>query len=180
MFAPLLRNEGLLQHAEKTVSSYTSFQWEDANKRDVRNYQPGDTISFHQDHGFFSKGQFVTVEARRDDKLTVSDGAGQQLSFDPSRASGFDVGSTQYLNVAVGEKLLLRSNSKADDLRNGEIVEVKGFGRTDHCSSRTSGSYRLASGISFTDTPPPLTPPKASLSVRGLSSWLRTAFVRET
>jgi len=41
------------------------------------------------------------------------------LPFDPSRASSFDVGSIQYLDVAVGEKLLLRSNSKADDLRNG-------------------------------------------------------------
>jgi conjugative relaxase-like TrwC/TraI family protein len=125
---PLLKKSGLLKPNEKTVQSYTSFQWEEESKRDLRNYQPGDTISFHKDAAGFSKGQYVTVEARHDDGLSVKDEASKLASFDPSRASGFDVGLSQPLAVAVGEKLLLKSNSKPNDLRNGEIVEVKGFG----------------------------------------------------
>lgn len=122
---PLLKQAGLLYGDEKPVQSYTSFQWTEEAKRDVRNYQPGDTISFHKDAHGFSKGQYVTVETCSDNSLLVRDESGKQSSFHPFRAGGFDVGLSKSIPVAVGEHLLLKSNSKPDDLRNGEIVQVK-------------------------------------------------------
>lgn len=122
---PLLKEAGLLQGKEKNLQSYTSFQWTEEDKRDVRNYQTGDTIFFHKNAYSFFKGQYVTVENRSDGSLMVRDEAGKQSSFDPSRAGGFDVGMSRAIPVAVGESLLLKSNSKSDDLRNGEIVQVK-------------------------------------------------------
>jgi hypothetical protein len=124
---PLLKEAGLLQREEKPLQSYTSFQWTDEAKRDVCNFQPGDTISFHKDAHGFSKGQYVTVETRSDDSLSVKDETGKLSFFNPSRAGGFDVGLSKSIQVAVGEHLLLKSNSKPDDLRNGEIVQVKGW-----------------------------------------------------
>jgi len=124
---PLLKQAGLLHGDEKPLQSYTSFQWTEEAKRDVRNYQPGDTISFHKDAYGFSKGQYVTVETRSDDSLSVRDETGHQSAFNPSRAGGFDVGQSRTIPVAVGEQLLLKSNSKPADLRNGEIVQVKGW-----------------------------------------------------
>ena len=124
---PLLRAVGFLQGQERPLQSYTSFQWEEESKRDIRNYQPGDTISFHKNFSGFSKGQYVTVEVRQGETLAVRDETGKQSPFDPSRASGFDVGLSRSIPVAVGERLLLKSNSKPHDLRNGEIVQVKGF-----------------------------------------------------
>jgi len=41
------------------------------------------------------------------------------------------VGLRRDLNVAVGERLLIRANAKGHRLKNGDIVEVAGFGEDD-------------------------------------------------
>jgi len=69
----------------------------------------------------------VTVVRGEDRVLVLQDGDGNERRLDPRRASGFEVGFAREIPVAVGDRLLVRANLKAAELRNGDLVEVAGF-----------------------------------------------------
>ena len=71
-------------------------------------------------------------------QLVVRDADGNERRLDPRRASGFGVGFSREMPVAVGDRLLVRANLKAAELRNGDLVEVAGF--------REDGSIALKDG----------------------------------
>ncbi len=122
-----LRNSGYLQGAERRISTVFSLQWTKAQMRDVRNYQPGQVIVFHRSVGPYAKGERLTVLARDDKALSVAFEDGGRTWFSPRQGSGFDIGIERGIDVAIGDRLLIRSNHKPAKLRNGDLVEVLGF-----------------------------------------------------
>ncbi|WP_043588406.1 hypothetical protein [Geminisphaera colitermitum] len=54
------------------------------------------------------------------------DGNGEWI--DPRKTGGFDVQLARELPVAVGERLLIEANDRPAKLKNGDVVEVAGFG----------------------------------------------------
>lgn len=123
----VLRSSGYLQGEEHKIATVFSLQWTKAQMRDVRNYQPGHVIVFHRSVGPYAKGERLTVLARDDKALSVAFEDGGRTWFNPRQGSGFDIGIERGINVAIGDRLLIRSNHKPAKLRNGDLVEVAGF-----------------------------------------------------
>jgi len=136
-----LRADGLLRGEEQRCSTVFSLQWTNSQMRDARNYQPGQVILFHRSSGPYAKGDRLTVVSRENDILLVRFEDGGQAWFSPRHARGYDVGIAREIGVAVGDRLLLRSNQKSAKLRNGDIVEVVAFA--------TDGSITLRDGRSI-------------------------------
>ena len=113
-------------------------KWTQEERRRLQNYQPGDVLTFHRAYGIFKKYDNVTVVRPEGRQLVVQDADGKERRLDPRRASGFGVGFAREMPVAVGDRLLVRANLKAAELRNGDLVEVAGF--------REDGSIALKDG----------------------------------
>jgi nucleoside-triphosphatase THEP1 len=122
-----LRSSGLLHDGDRRVSTIFSLQWTKAQMRDLRNYQPGQVLVFHRSSGAYAKGERLTVVGRDDQTLTVQFEDGGRVWFSPRHASGFDVGIVRDVDVAPGDRLLIRANEKSAHLRNGDLVEVVSF-----------------------------------------------------
>ncbi len=133
-----LRRTAHLQGDERPISTVFSLQWTKSQKRDVRNYQPGQVILFHRSVGSYAKGERLTVQAREGEALRVAFEDGGTAWFSPRAGVGFDVGIAREIGVAVGDRLLIRANCKPARLRNGDIVEVTGF--------EPNGSIKLRDG----------------------------------
>jgi hypothetical protein len=136
-----LKLGGLLSREERTVTAVDPMKWTQEERRRIQNYQPGDVLTFHRDYGIFRKHDTATVVRREDRQLVVQDGAGNERRLDSRRASGFGVGFAREIPVAMGDRLLIRTNLKTADLRNGDLVEVAGF--------REDGGIALKDGRSM-------------------------------
>ncbi|MDP3069657.1 MAG: MobF family relaxase [Opitutaceae bacterium] len=123
-----MRAAGRLQSAERSVPVVFSLNWTREYHRRVENYQPKDLLSFHRATAGYAKGDQATVVRRKEGLLIVRAGDGTERMLDPKRTSGFDVGLGQEIRVAIGDRLLIRANCKPARLKNGDVVEVRGFG----------------------------------------------------
>lgn len=123
-----MKAAGRLQSAERSVPVVFSLNWTREYHRRVENYQPGDVLSFHRATAGYAKGEQATVIRREKGSLIVRIGDGIERSLDPKRTSGFDVGLGKEIRVAIGDRLLIRANCKPAQLKNGDVVEVRGFG----------------------------------------------------
>jgi len=133
-----LKAAGQLGHAAKATETVRSYNWTEAERRDVRNYSAGDAITFHGNADGFAKHETVKVMDRQGKGLLVERLSGEKAVFNPSAQAPFDVGYAEKMDVAAGEKLLIRSNLKESRLVNGEIVQVR-----EH---RPDGSLALNDG----------------------------------
>lgn len=122
-----LKLTGLVAREERSIVTIHPLKWTREERRQVRNYQPGDVLTFHRTEGIFEKHEALTVVQREGRELLTQDAAGGLHGFDPRRVSGFEVGLAKEMSVAVGDRLLIRANLKEADLRNGDVVEVTGF-----------------------------------------------------
>jgi hypothetical protein len=122
-----LRTSGLIAAEDRIYSTVDPLKWTREERRRVRNYQPGDVLSFHRATGPFSKYDAVTVMGRENALLVVSDAGGHEHRIEPRHVSGFSVGLAQSTPVAVGDRLMLRANFRPAGLRNGDLVTVADF-----------------------------------------------------
>ena len=74
--------------------------------------------------GYFRKGEMATVLSSDESEVIVRSHRSGARRLSLSRGN-FEVCSTREIEVAHGDKLLLRANDKAQGLINGRIVEVK-------------------------------------------------------
>ncbi len=126
-----LKEKSLLQSEERKVMTFRSFQWTDAQTKDVQNYQPGDVLLFHRNVAAFVKGESVRFVEQQDQEIIVEKDSGERFAFSPKRIASYEVGAEQEIPVAIGERVLIRGNHKPSKLQNGDIVEVVGF-EDDH------------------------------------------------
>lgn len=126
-----LKEKNLLQSEEKTVETFRSFQWTDAQTKDVQNYAPGDVLLFHRSVEAFAKGESIRFIEREEQQLVVEKSSGERFAFNPKKITSYEVGLRQEISVAIGEHLLIRGNHKPRKLQNGDIVEVVGFGENN-------------------------------------------------
>ncbi len=122
-----LRSASLLRGSDHLVPIVHPLQWTSAQMRRPGSYQPGDVLSFHRASAGFAKGEHATVVRRETGRLVVRRDSGAEVTFDPRKTGGFDVGTARELPVAVGDRLLLRRNVPSLRLKNGDLVAVAGF-----------------------------------------------------
>ena len=140
-----LKAAKLIEAKERQVPVVYSLGWTREQMRRANEYQPGDVMTFHRTTGGFVKGEQVTVVRRKENLLVVRAADRGEEGLDPSRVGGFDVGLGKELGVAVGDRLLIRANCKPAKLRNGDVVEVKGF--TDDGGIELGDGRKLPAGF---------------------------------
>jgi len=133
-----LKEAGQLGRDEKPLETVRSYNWTEIERQNMRNYGPGDAITFHKATNGFARHETVKVVERQKGHLLVERSSGEKAVFNPATKSFFDVGHAEKIGVAPGEKLLIRANFQESKLINGEIVEVK-----EHLSD---GSMELKDG----------------------------------
>ena len=114
-----------LSGEEKEMEVFDSLSWTKAQKRDARQYRPGQVLLFHRAERGYRKGESAQVLRVTDDSLRLRRSDGSEAVFAlKAGAAGFEVGELRKLPVAPGDKLLLQANAQRRFI-NGELVEVK-------------------------------------------------------
>ena len=121
---------------DRTVTTVQSLQWTAEERRRIQNYQPGDVLTFHRENYGFQKGEAVVAVRREDSRLIVRDPVGRERRLDPRTTGGFDVGLARDIELAAGDRLLIRANLPAVGLRNGDLVEVAAIGADGEITCR--------------------------------------------
>jgi hypothetical protein len=122
-----LKAAKLIEAKDRSVQVVYSLGWTREQMRRADHYQPGDVLTFHRAAGPFASGEICPVVRREQQALVVRTGNGSEHLLDPRKAGGFDVGLARELPVTVGDRLLIRANCKPAKLKNGDVVEAKGF-----------------------------------------------------
>lgn len=98
--------------------------WTTQEKREPSRFRPGLVVVYERDSGFFRKGDMATVISSDENSVTVRASRGGERQLSLSRGN-FEVCSARDIEVAQGDKLLLRANNKPDGLINGKVVAVQ-------------------------------------------------------
>jgi conjugative relaxase-like TrwC/TraI family protein len=145
--ATLKQNGAIGQERLFTVRS--AMKWSEAQKRDVRNYEPGMVVDFHQavagqrvrkagartTEGGFEKGEAAVVAGVTVDAVTVlrRDGSTATLPlamkerFQVSRARDISVGRGDRIRVTKNGEAKVEGQAKGTKVNNGDIFTVEGF-----------------------------------------------------
>jgi conjugative relaxase-like TrwC/TraI family protein len=120
-----LKADGVISHDENTHGVFDSLSWTVAQKKDARQFEPGQRLRFVRRTKKFERGETVEVVATLETGLRVRRPDGLEVDFIPtSAAASFDVGESRELKVAAGDWLLLQANH-GKEFVNGERVQVK-------------------------------------------------------
>jgi conjugative relaxase-like TrwC/TraI family protein len=120
-----LKADGVISQDESTHCVFDSLSWTEAQKKNARQFEPGQRLRFVRHTKKFERGETVEVAAIAENGLRVRRPDGTEVDFIPaSAAASFDVGEARELKVAAGDWLLLQANHGKDFI-NGERVQVK-------------------------------------------------------
>jgi ATP-dependent exoDNAse (exonuclease V) alpha subunit len=128
-----LKERGAIGH-EREFSTRRSTGWTQAQKGDIRNYQPGMVIEFHQNAKGFTRGDKAVV-GRDGEGLFLQKEDGTRGALPVSQAKRFDVYHSGTVALARGDRLRIIKNGetrvegqkKGARLNNGDIFTVEGF-----------------------------------------------------
>ena len=120
-----LKIDGRLATEETEVTTHHGLKWTRAQKRDLRNYAPGLVLTFHKATQDFRANEWGELTRIEGNLLLLAKPDGTTARISRKQADCFEVAEKQKLPVAVGERLLLQGNRKADGLFNGQIVTVE-------------------------------------------------------
>ena len=108
------------------IGKDVSLNWTTAQKSDMRNYRPGQSMVFHRAVKGIAKNETVEVARVDDHAVIVRNQRGTLLAVTARQAKSFDVCERHALEIAPGDRLLLTANRHEPGFRatNGEIVTV--------------------------------------------------------
>jgi len=120
-----LKADGVISQDESTHCVFDSLSWTVAQKKNAREFEPGQRLRFVRHTKKFERGETVEVVATVENGLRVRRDDGTEMDLIPaSAAASFDVGESRELKVAAGDWLLLQANHGKEFI-NGERVQVK-------------------------------------------------------
>lgn len=139
-----LKEQGALGTEHQFITR-RSTGWSDAEKGDIRNYQPGMVVEFHQNAKGFTRGE-KTVVAKDETGLHLVKQDGTRATVPVEQAKRFDVLTTREVEIAKGDRIRITKNgeakvegqAKGTRLNNGDIYTVEGFTK--------EGDLRLENG----------------------------------
>ena len=105
---------------------HTALNWTEAQKRQMKNYQPGQVLAFHKAVKGVGKGEALAVVSAAKDTVTAQRVNGSQVKLTGKQVKAFGVFEREAIEVAKGDKLLLQANWRDKSFRatNGELVTV--------------------------------------------------------
>jgi len=119
---------------ERQFKTRRSTGWTDAQKGDVRNYEPGMVVEFHQNVRGFTRGdKAVVAEGDSGPVLQKLDGTRAAIPLD--KAQQFEVYRTRDIAIGRGDRIRITKNgearvegqTKGTRVNNGDIFTVEGF-----------------------------------------------------
>ncbi len=130
----------------RTVAVLDPLGWTAQQRRVAANYQPGQMVTFNREvKGAFKKGESLLVERIEAGRVMLAGGR----ELDTSKAALFDVAARREIELAAGDKILLRVNDKKAGLVNGDVFTVKSIG-SDGRIETAEGKMLPASYRQFT------------------------------
>lgn len=109
---------------ERTVTVYSTLGWSDAEKRDVSKLKPSMVLEITRGK---DKGTAYTIDLVRDGHAYARAGNGQVRQFSAAHCKLFDVCESRELAIAIGDKILVRSGSRKDQVANQQRLTVAGW-----------------------------------------------------
>ena len=120
---------------ETTVNVHEPLKWTKAQARNPQNYEPGMVAVFSRASSGFRAGEFAPLTQVARGRVFVQTSAGERPL--PLKSGAYNVSRTRPLEVAAGDRILIRANDRHARLLNGEIVSIVGI---------ESGILHLADG----------------------------------
>ncbi len=121
-----LQARGLHERSDgATFTVHDSLQWTAQQKRNVHNYRTGQVVVFARATGVWKAGESAEVCSEGKGRLALFTVGGVVRPLPLRAAESFDVGTPRSIEVAVGDKLLVRANSKRLGVVNGQVLTVE-------------------------------------------------------
>jgi hypothetical protein len=117
-----LKARGVLGPGESVIA-HEPLKWTLAQTRDARNYEMGMIATFNRAANGFNPGEFAEVLRVADGDVFARRAAGEQQL--PLGSGAFSVSRPKQMEVAAGDRLLIRANDRNAGVFNGEIVTVE-------------------------------------------------------
>ena len=119
-----LKKEGALPVEGTKVTVHESLRWTNQQKRDWRRYEPGQVIEFAPSAN--RPAPFATVVRAERNAVTIAVG-GKEMPLDLRQTGSFDVVRSRQIEIASGDKVLVRANDRNLGLINGQVLTVDGI-----------------------------------------------------
>jgi conjugative relaxase-like TrwC/TraI family protein len=119
----LLKEQHQLAPEGAAFVVHDSLQWTIQQKRNAANYRAGQSIVFTRPFGKWQAGEAAEVRGVADGLVTVISN-GVEAPLPVKSPDCFDVGRPRQIEVATGDKLLVRANRKRSGLINGQVLTV--------------------------------------------------------
>ena len=104
---------------------HESLRWTNQQKRDWQRYEPGQVVIFAP--GRNRPAPSATVVRVEKKKVVVALPSRKEITLDLLRADSFDVARSRQIEVAPGDKVLIRANHKRLGLINGRVLTISGI-----------------------------------------------------
>jgi conjugative relaxase-like TrwC/TraI family protein len=118
-----LKARGVLGPGEN-ITVHEPLKWTAAQTRNAKNYEPGMVVTFNRSAKGFKAGDFSEVSRVAEGNVFLRAPGGERWL--PLRSGAFSVARAHQLEVAPGDRLLIRANDRGSGVLNGEVVTVAG------------------------------------------------------
>jgi conjugative relaxase-like TrwC/TraI family protein len=111
----------------ETVTRHVNLNWTEAQKRRVKNYQPGQILEFHRAvKGVARNESLEVVSVDKASGVVARNSKGKMVTITQRQAGAYHVFERETIEVSAGDKLLLQENwrTKHFQATNGELVTV--------------------------------------------------------
>jgi conjugative relaxase-like TrwC/TraI family protein len=103
---------------------HESCGWTNQQKRNPRNYVPGQFITFTRATGSWRAGDSMEVCRVEVNAIFVLANGRGELRLPLGRSECFDVAVAKSLELAAGDRILIRANDRKNGLTNGQVLTV--------------------------------------------------------
>lgn len=118
-----LKKEGVIPAGGMKVTVHESLRWTNRQKQEWRRYEAGQVIEFASSTN--RPAPFATVIRAERKAVTVEVGV-KEIPLDLRQSGSFDVVRSRQIEIAPGDKVLVRANDKRLGLINGQVLTVEG------------------------------------------------------
>jgi hypothetical protein len=135
-----LKKRGMLGHGE-TVTVAEPLSWTKAQAAKAANYRPGYLMTLHRalPEVGLRAGETVEVVTVKRGRLLVRSASGQEATVAPTRqAENWTVAASRTIELAPGDRVLIRQNHRAAGLVNGTVLTLE--------LRQPSGAWRARDG----------------------------------
>ncbi|HEX8312280.1 MAG TPA: MobF family relaxase, partial [Chthoniobacteraceae bacterium] len=120
---------------------FDSLGWTVQQKRNARNFSVGMLVASKHAIARLQSGDYLKVERVEDGAVWIADSAGRTRRLELRAADSFEVGMARTIEIAQGDKLLIRANDKRRGLINGQVLTVE--------EVRPDASIRTREGVTI-------------------------------